>query len=324
MGELYNIAGEGLMDGQHFRVMTSNAFPTHQLEMALNGSANRQLEIALDSLVGHQYEMPLDGLTYRQFEMALGGLASRQYEIAFDGLASCQVEMAFDGLTIGQPEMVVDGPPSSQLEIAFDSPPTSQMEVAFDSFPAQQLEVTVGAFPADHLGRTLQEFRFEKTFAGVRTGKSHFISDLRAQLKARIAKLENQLQIKFELGQGIFFGPLFQDVPPEFQLHSSEWCFSTYNPAASSVMFYLPVDAPVNAYVRRFFSRALGKERTALKLVNKIRTIVLHALQEAHRFVCIAVTRRAAFMVQGFHPPAPSEALIENTLSWRGCGVSPV
>lgn len=287
--ELYNSVRESPIDDQYLRVMTHDGGAVRQLETVLDSFPSRQLEIALNSLPSYQLEMANDNVTTALSESPINILLDGQIDLVPSDFPGYQVEIPFDALSNGQ----------------FGAP-----------------EAGLDGYAANLVATTLSEFRVKQTFAHLQVGKSHFLNDLGTKLKAYSSRLESQLQAKFELGQSMFFGPLFQELPPEPEFYGGLWCFSTCGPTAELVASYVPIDAPVNAHILRFFSRALDNARAALNLVNKVRNAILHALQEGYQSVCIVVARRAAFAVHGFHPPAPWEAFTTDTLSWRGCGVS--
>ena len=149
--------------------------------------------------------------------------------------------------------------------------------------------------------------QFDSTFGSLQIGKLNALNAAYVRYKTQVAALEKQLLVKFEPGQYMFLGPVFQEpLESGFQLHSGVWSFSTCAPAAT----FIPYDAPASAHlatsVLRLFSSALVQARAVLTLVSGGRAILLRALQEIYRFVCIAVSQRATFAIHGLSSPGPS------------------
>lgn len=83
-----------------------------------------------------------------------------------------------------------------------------------------------------------------------------------------------------------------------------------------------PSTAPIPKWVRRVLSHSLREACSALNAINKSIKLLMEALRETCSVLSIVVTRQASFAIHGFHPPAPSVALAEDALLWRGCAAS--
>ena len=165
------------------------------------------------------------------------------------------------------------------------------------------------------------KLKFSLPFANIQIGKSSLFDHLRSFLRKRIATLETQVQAQCNSAGSLFPQPTAQELLAGFEFIQAESFVSGIQ--TCPIAAFIDLDSEyVSRHLRRLFSNGvLDKAKSALRLVNKLRTILLHALEGVHQFLPAAVTQRSTFVIHGFHPPAPSRFRMV-TLLWRECSVS--
>ena len=135
-------------------------------------------------------------------------------------------------------------------------------------------------------------------------GKLNALNTAYMTLAQQVEALQRQALLKFIAGS--FAYQTDQVVLLEDQVAENPWAYFSSAPVMVDDASERAV--PFSRAILRLISRSLNEAYVTLKLVSGSRSLLLRALEENYRYICIAVAYRTTFTTHGFHPPATCKA----------------